>query len=92
MRTRGTPRSRGDLRAHDCVTFEVLMAPEAWALAIGRADVSVPIHSRLVINTADAAIAGIGNHARALVPDRDCDTRGYDRDRAPGIRADVLAD
>jgi hypothetical protein len=40
------------------------MAPEAWTFAIGRSDVSVPIHSRLVVNTAeaaiDAAIAGVG--------------------------------
>jgi DNA-binding transcriptional LysR family regulator len=40
------------------------MSPDTWTFAIGRSDVSVPIHSRLVVNTAeaaiDAAIAGIG--------------------------------
>lgn len=64
LAARGTPRSPGDLGAHDCVTFEVLMAPEAWVFANGKSDVSVPIHSRLVVNTAeaaiDAAIAGVG--------------------------------
>ena len=40
------------------------MSPETWTFAMGKSDVSVPIHSRLVVNTAeaaiDAAIAGIG--------------------------------
>lgn len=61
---RGTPRRPGELGAHDCVTFEGLMVPEAWTFAIGRSLASVPIHSRLVVNTAeaavDAAIAGVG--------------------------------
>src|SRR5512147_1098038 len=49
---------------HNCVTFEALMSPDSWTFAIGKSDVSVPVHSRLVVNTAeaaiDAAIAGIG--------------------------------
>ena len=61
---RGTPRRPGELGAHDCVSFEGLMVPEAWTFAIGRSLASVPIHSRLVVNTAeaavDAAIAGVG--------------------------------
>lgn len=61
---RGTPKSPRDLGAHDCVTFEALMAPEAWTFTTGRSEVSIPIHSRLVVNTAeaaiDAAIAGVG--------------------------------
>ena len=40
------------------------MSPDAWTFAIGKSEVSVPIRSRLVVNTAeaaiDAAIAGIG--------------------------------
>ncbi|HEX9768004.1 MAG TPA: LysR family transcriptional regulator [Kiloniellales bacterium] len=61
---RGTPRRPGELGAHDCVSFEGLMVPEAWTFAIERSLASVPIHSRLVVNTAeaavDAAIAGVG--------------------------------
>jgi DNA-binding transcriptional LysR family regulator len=61
---RGTPTSPGELGAHDCVTFEGLTAPEAWTFAIRRHDASVPIRSRLIVNTAeaaiDAAIAGVG--------------------------------
>jgi DNA-binding transcriptional LysR family regulator len=61
---RGIPKIPDELAAHDCITFEALMAPEAWTFGIGRSEVSVPIHSRLVVNTAeaaiDAAIAGVG--------------------------------
>jgi len=60
----GMPKNPADLTAHDCVTFEGLMAPEAWTFMIGRSRASVPIHSRLIVNTAeaaiDAAIAGVG--------------------------------
>jgi DNA-binding transcriptional LysR family regulator len=61
---RGMPRSPGDLGAHDCITFEGLLSPRAWTFTAGKSDVSVPIHSRLIVNTAeaaiDAAIAGVG--------------------------------
>jgi len=60
----GKPKSPGELSAHDCVTFEGLTAPTAWTFTIGRSTTSVPIHSRLLVNTAeaaiDAAIAGVG--------------------------------
>lgn len=61
---RGTPMSPHDLATHDCVTFEGFMAPGAWTFRMGRSDVSVAVHSRLIVNTAeaaiDAAIAGLG--------------------------------
>ncbi len=61
---RGTPKSPGELVTHDCITFEGTTSSDAWIFATGRSDVSVAIHSRLVVNTAeaaiDAAIAGIG--------------------------------
>jgi DNA-binding transcriptional LysR family regulator len=61
---RGTPRTPGDLGTLDCITFEGLMSPRAWFFTTGKSDVSVPIHSRLIVNTAeaaiDAAIAGVG--------------------------------
>jgi DNA-binding transcriptional LysR family regulator len=53
---RGTPQNPGDLAHHDCVTFEGLSSPAAWSFRIGRSDVPIPIHSRLVVNTAEAAI------------------------------------
>jgi DNA-binding transcriptional LysR family regulator len=64
LSARGTPENPNDLSQHDCVTFEGLMAREAWTFTVGKTVMSVPIRSRLVINTAeaaiDAAIAGLG--------------------------------
>jgi DNA-binding transcriptional LysR family regulator len=61
---RGIPRRPADLDAHDCITFDGLASPGAWTFRIRKADVSVPIHSRLIVSTAetaiDAAIAGLG--------------------------------
>jgi DNA-binding transcriptional LysR family regulator len=61
---RGTPRSPGELTAHDCITFDGLMSPTTWKFGVGKSTMSVAIHSRLTVNTAeaaiDAAIAGIG--------------------------------
>jgi len=64
LSARSTPENPNDLSHHDCVTFEGLMAPEAWTFTVGKTVMSVPIRSRLVVNTAeaaiDAAIAGLG--------------------------------
>jgi DNA-binding transcriptional LysR family regulator len=61
---RGKPKRPADLAAHDCVTFEGLSAPQTWTFAKGKSDLTVAIHSRLIVNTAeaaiDAAIAGAG--------------------------------
>jgi len=61
---RGVPKSPAQLGEHDCVTFESLMSSKEWIFAAGSSKVAVPIRSRLVVNTAeaaiDAAIAGIG--------------------------------
>jgi DNA-binding transcriptional LysR family regulator len=61
---RDTPKSPGDLSKHDCITFVGLMSPDAWSFASGKSNVSVTVHSRLVVNTAeaaiDAAVAGVG--------------------------------
>jgi DNA-binding transcriptional LysR family regulator len=60
----GTPREPRDLGGHACVTFAGLTSPEHWVFARGKKPLSVPIHSRLVVSTAeaavDAAIAGVG--------------------------------
>jgi len=61
---RGTPQSCEELGAHDCIAFSGLMSPESWTFTAGKSDISVAIHARLVVNTAeaavDAAIAGVG--------------------------------
>ena len=53
----GTPTAPGDLATHACVNFEVLESRRAWAFGIGKSAQSMPVHSRLSVNTVDAAIA-----------------------------------
>jgi DNA-binding transcriptional LysR family regulator len=59
-----TPKHPGDLKGHGCITFEGLTSPTQWTFGSGKARVSAPVHSRLVVNTAEAAIdaaaAGLG--------------------------------
>lgn len=61
---RGTPKTPEELRAHDCVTFETLASAETWRFVAGRSESGIAVRSRLVVNTAeaaiDAAVAGIG--------------------------------
>lgn len=51
------PTKPADLTAHRCITFEGIESARVWAFGSGKSAVEVPIHSRLVVNTADAAIA-----------------------------------
>ena len=80
---RGTPKSPGDLAKHDCITFNGLMSPDSWIFVIGKSTSTVSIHSRLVVNTAeaaiDAAVAGLGI------------TRVLSYQAADAIRAGTLA-
>ena len=64
LASRGVPDRPQDLSAHDCVTFAGISAPGIWSFPSGQMDEAVAVHSRLVVNTAEAAIdaatAGIG--------------------------------
>jgi DNA-binding transcriptional LysR family regulator len=53
----GVPARPRDLATHDCITFEVLASKRAWVFGAGKSELSVPVHSRLAVNTAEAAIA-----------------------------------
>ncbi|WP_158811637.1 LysR family transcriptional regulator [Beijerinckia sp. L45] len=61
---RGRPDRPDDLRDHDCVTYGGLTASHAWRFTNGKDETIVPVHSRLTVNTAeaaiDAAVAGLG--------------------------------
>lgn len=61
---RGAPKRPEELSRHDCITFHGLTSPDRWQFEQGKSTVSVPIHSRLIVNTAeaaiDAAIASVG--------------------------------
>jgi DNA-binding transcriptional LysR family regulator len=60
----GKPDKPEELSDHHCVTFDNLGSPEVWRFSNASGDSSVPIRSRLCVNTAeaaiDAAVAGIG--------------------------------
>jgi DNA-binding transcriptional LysR family regulator len=51
------PERPEDLADHRCITFANLMSPRHWRFEDGRAEINVPIRSRFVVNTAEAAIA-----------------------------------
>jgi DNA-binding transcriptional LysR family regulator len=61
---RGAPKSPAELGTHDCITFEGMMSADAWTFTVRKSDAAVAIRSRLIVNTAeaaiDAAIAGVG--------------------------------
>lgn len=63
LAARGTPVSPRELSTHDCITFEGLMSSRAWTFRTGKSEAPVAIRSRLIVNTAeaaiDAAIAGL---------------------------------
>jgi len=64
LREHGTPSAPHDLARHVCVTFAGFQQASIWTFGAGRDKVSIPVHSRLIVNTAeaaiDAAIAGTG--------------------------------
>lgn len=61
---RGAPQTPDDLKGHDCITFENTLSSQTWEFEFRKKTKSYPIHSRLVVSTAeaatDAAVAGIG--------------------------------
>ncbi|MFT3930294.1 MAG: LysR substrate-binding domain-containing protein [Spongiibacteraceae bacterium] len=52
------------LSDHACITFDALMSSTAWEFTLDGATTAIPVRSRLIVNTAeaaiDAAIAGVG--------------------------------
>jgi len=64
LEQKGTPARPADLTSHDCITFEGMAMADGWRFGEGKAATVVPIRSRLIVNTAeaalDAAIAGLG--------------------------------
>lgn len=65
---RGTPAILDDLRLHDCITFENLMSVRSWSFWKDRSETIVPIHSRLIVDSAEAAIdAAVGGLGLARV-------------------------
>jgi DNA-binding transcriptional LysR family regulator len=55
LKKHGTPKSLAALAEHDCITFAALGGADEWRFRNGE---SVRVHSRLVVNTAEAAVDG----------------------------------
>jgi DNA-binding transcriptional LysR family regulator len=64
FRVYGVPKTPDELSVHDCVTIGGFMSPRTWQFKAGGSEITVPIRSRLVVSTGeaalDAAIAGVG--------------------------------
>jgi DNA-binding transcriptional LysR family regulator len=64
LAARGTPRHPDDLVGHDCVTSSGLLSTGDWTFRSERSVATVPVHARLTVTTAeaaiDAAVAGAG--------------------------------
>ncbi|MGN4151032.1 LysR family transcriptional regulator [Burkholderia gladioli] len=60
----GAPAEPADLANHACISFEVLASRRAWVFEAGTGELTVPVHSRFAVNTAeaaiDAAVLGVG--------------------------------
>lgn len=56
LKERGIPTVPEDLKHHDCISFEGLVSTQSWSFGKGGAEKVVPVHSRLTVNTAEAAI------------------------------------
>ncbi len=60
----GVPQHPRDLSDHQCISFEPLMAANEWRFTVEANALAIPIHSRLVVTSAeaavDAAICGLG--------------------------------
>lgn len=54
---RGTPKEAGELAEHDCITVDDFAAQSVWRFEKRGREVSVPIRSKLTVNTSEAAVA-----------------------------------
>lgn len=60
----GIPKKPKDLSNHECISIQSLVPPDHWIFQKNKLNISVSIHSRLVVSTVeaglDAAVAGVG--------------------------------
>ena len=56
LAARGVPRRPEDLARHDCISFDNIAAPDRWRFPSGVSLGAIAVHSRLVVNAAEAAI------------------------------------
>jgi len=57
LASHGVPVHPRDLARHQCISFEGITSARTWYFGSGNSQMSAPVRSRLVVNTAEAAIA-----------------------------------
>jgi hypothetical protein len=71
---RGVPRTPADVGEHDCITFDAVSAADQWTFRVDKGESMVPVRSRRVVNTAEAAVDAAPDGPRpdavGVVPDR----------------------
>lgn len=64
LKKHGTPRTPDELGSHECIRYSLLSPQRDWRFRVGGRDVSIPVRSRLQVNSGgairEAAIAGLG--------------------------------
>jgi DNA-binding transcriptional LysR family regulator len=64
LAARGRPGHPADLIGHDCISFYPMSSADEWDFPVGKGSEMFPVHSRLAVTTAeaavDAAVAGAG--------------------------------
>jgi len=55
LAARGTPRAPDDLVGHDCISYPGFFGPDVWTFVRGKTEIAVPVHSRLVVSSVEAA-------------------------------------
>jgi DNA-binding transcriptional LysR family regulator len=64
LAAQGEPLTPAEITSHHCISFTGLELPDRWGFQTHGVEGAVPIHARLAVNTAeaaiDAAISGLG--------------------------------
>jgi hypothetical protein len=47
-----------DLGGHDCISYPGYFGPDVWTFGRGKAEIAVPVDSRLVVSSLDARLRG----------------------------------
>ncbi len=56
LASQGRPEEPADLCNHDCITIDDFAAPSSWRFVKDGNEFSVPIRSKLTVNTSEAAV------------------------------------
>ncbi|MEH2560584.1 LysR family transcriptional regulator [Bradyrhizobium sp. AZCC 2289] len=57
LAARGTPRKPEDLVGHDCISYQGFSLPDAWTFVVDKETIAAPVHTRLLVGSAEAACA-----------------------------------